>query len=56
MVTVFCDCEGVVLFDVMQTGTTVNSNAHISRLNKMKNRFHRVRPDNNPREMLLQHY
>jgi Transposase. len=24
MVTVFCDCEGVILLDVMQRGTTIN--------------------------------
>ena len=56
MVTVFCDCEGVVLLDVMQTGTTINSNAYISTLNKMRKRFQRFRPEYNPREMLLQHY
>jgi hypothetical protein len=55
MVMVFWDCEGVILFDVMQRGMTLNSDACISTLNKMRKHFQSVRPDKNQHEMPLQH-
>jgi hypothetical protein len=55
MVTVFWDCDGVILVGVMPRGTTINSEAYINTLNKLKKNFRRVRPGKNPAEMLLQH-
>jgi len=39
MLTVFLDTEGVILLDVMQGGTKVNSDAYISTLTKMRKHF-----------------
>ena len=55
MVTVFWDCDGVILVDVMPRGSTINSEAYVKTLNKLRNRFRRVRSDKNPAEILLQH-
>jgi histone-lysine N-methyltransferase SETMAR len=55
MVTVFWDCKGVILVDMMSGGATINSEAYINTLNKLKKRFRRVRPGKDPAEMLLQH-
>jgi histone-lysine N-methyltransferase SETMAR len=55
MVTVFWYCDGAILVDVMPRGATINSEAYINTLNKLKKCFRRVRPDKNPAEMLLQH-
>ena len=54
MITVLWDCEGVILLDVMQRDTTVNSDAYISALRKMK-RFQCLWPDKKLGKMLLQH-
>jgi hypothetical protein len=45
----------VILVDVMPIGATINSEAYISTLNKLKKRFQRVRPGKNPAELLFQH-
>jgi hypothetical protein len=55
IVAVFRDCEGIILLDVLQTGTTINSETYINFLKKMKKLFHRVRPEKNLGEILLQH-
>jgi hypothetical protein len=55
MVTVYWDCEGVILLDVMQRGITVNSDMYIIMLTKMQKCFQCVWPDKNLCEMLLQH-
>jgi histone-lysine N-methyltransferase SETMAR len=55
MVTVFWDCDGVILVAVMPRGATINSEAYINTLNKLKKRFQRVRPSKDAAEMLLQH-
>jgi hypothetical protein len=39
MVTVFCNCEGMFLLDVMQRGRTVDSDAYISMMKKMRKVF-----------------
>jgi hypothetical protein len=39
----------------MQRGTTINSDAYISTLQKMSKCFQSVQPDKNLHEMLLQH-
>jgi len=52
---VFLDCEEVILVDVIQRGKTVNSDAYISALKKMRKHFQQVWPDKKLREMLLQH-
>jgi histone-lysine N-methyltransferase SETMAR len=41
--------------DVMPRDVTINSEAYINTLNKLKKRFWRVRPGKNPAEMFLQH-
>jgi histone-lysine N-methyltransferase SETMAR len=55
MVTVFWDCGGVILVDVMPRGATINSKSYINTPNKLKKRFRPVQPGKNPAEMLLQH-
>lgn len=55
MVTVFWDCEGVILIDVMPRGSTINSEAYVSTLTKLKKRFQRLRRHNNPGDVLIQH-
>jgi hypothetical protein len=55
MVTVFWDCDEVLLVDVMPRGVTTDSEAYISTLKQLKKRFRRVRPGKNPEEMLLRH-
>jgi hypothetical protein len=52
---VFWDCDGVILVDVIPRGVTINSEAYINTLNKLKERFQRVRPGKNPAEMLFQY-
>ena len=37
MGTVFWDCDGVILVDVMPRGSTINSEAYVKTLNKLKN-------------------
>jgi hypothetical protein len=39
VVTVFWDCGGVILVDVMPRSATINSEAYINTLNKLKKRF-----------------
>jgi histone-lysine N-methyltransferase SETMAR len=41
--------------DVMPRSATINSEAYINTLNKLKKRFRRVRPGKNTSEILLQH-
>ena len=55
MVTVFWDMDGVNLVDVMTRGETINSNAHIRTLQKLKQRYRRGRPNRNPGGMFIQH-
>jgi histone-lysine N-methyltransferase SETMAR len=55
MVTVFWDCDEVILVDVMPRGATINSEAYINTLNKLKKRLRRVRLGKNPAQMLLRH-
>jgi hypothetical protein len=42
MATVFEDCEGVILIDVLPSGQTINSDVYVETL-KLKKRFRRVR-------------
>jgi hypothetical protein len=42
MVTVFWDCDGVLLGDVMPRGATINSETYINTLNKLKKRFQQI--------------
>jgi len=48
MITVFWDIDGVILVDVMARGETINSDAYIRTLQKLKQRYRRVRPNRNP--------
>jgi histone-lysine N-methyltransferase SETMAR len=45
----------VILVDVMARGETINSDAYINTLQKLKKRYRRVRPNRNPGDMLIQH-
>ena len=54
MITVFWDIDGVILLDVMARGETINSDAYIINLQKLKQRYRRVRPNKNPGDMLIQ--
>jgi len=55
MITVFWDIDGVILVDVMARGETINLNVCIKTLQKLKQRYRRVRPNRNPVDMLIQH-
>ena len=55
MITVFWDIGGVILVDVMARGETINSDAYIRTLQKLKERYRRLRPNRNPGGMLIQH-
>jgi hypothetical protein len=55
MVTVFWDCEGVILVNEIQRGETVTPNAYIRTLPELRKRFRGIRRDKNPTEILLQH-
>jgi hypothetical protein len=48
MITVFCEIDGVILVDVMVRGATINSDAYIKTLQKLKQRYRRLRPNRNP--------
>jgi len=39
MITVFWDTDGVILVDVMAKGETINSEAYINTLQKLKQRY-----------------
>jgi len=55
MITVFWDTDGVILVDVMARGETINSDAYIKTLQKLKQCYRQVRPNRNPGDMLIQH-
>ena len=55
MIAVFWDIDGVILIDVMARGETINSDAYIKTIQKLKQRYRRVRPNRNPGSMLIQH-
>ena len=54
MATVFWDIEGVILVDFMPKGTTINSDAYIDTLRKLKAKLRRVRPHLDMSKVLLQ--
>jgi len=45
MFTLFWDTDGVILVDVMARGETINSDAYIKTLQKLKLCYRRVRPN-----------
>ena len=49
------DIEGVILVDFMPNGTTINSDAYIDTLRKLKAKLRRVRPHLDMSKVLLQH-
>jgi hypothetical protein len=55
MITVFWDTYGVILVDVMARGETIKLDTYIKTLQKLKQRYRRVRPNRNPGDMLIQH-
>jgi len=55
MITIFWDTDGVILVEVMAKGETINSDAYIKTLQKLKQRYRRVRPNRNPGDILIQH-
>jgi histone-lysine N-methyltransferase SETMAR len=55
MITVFWDIDGVILVDVMAMGETLNSDAYIRTLQKLKQSYWRVWHNRNPGDMLIQH-
>jgi histone-lysine N-methyltransferase SETMAR len=55
MATVFWDCEGVVLIDVLPRGQTINTDDYVETLKKLKTRYWRVRPHKDVTKMLLHH-
>lgn len=55
IITVFCKNEEVTLVFVMPRDETIKSNANIKTLTKLSRRFHTVRLQRNPPELLLLH-
>jgi len=55
MIALFWDTDGVILVDVMAKGETINPDAYIKTLQKLKQGYRRVRPNRNPGDMLIQH-
>ena len=55
MVNVFWDMDGVIVVAVTARGETINSDAHVKTLQKLKQRYRRVRPNWNPGGMFIQH-
>jgi len=55
MITIFWDNDVVILVDVMARGETIISDAYIKTLQKLKQRYRRVRPKRNPGDILIQH-
>jgi Transposase. len=54
MITVFWDCEGVTLADVIPRFETVNSDAYITTVSELRNHFKQVWPHKNLKGILLQ--
>ena len=54
LATVFSDCEGVILIDVLPSGQTIKSDVYVETL-KLKKRFRRVRSHKDVTRVLLQH-
>jgi hypothetical protein len=55
MITVFWDCEGVILVDVMPRREAVNSDPYIKMLTEFRECSKQVQPHKNPMEILHQH-
>jgi histone-lysine N-methyltransferase SETMAR len=55
MATVFWDCEGVILIDVLPRGQTINSDVYVGTLKKMKKRFRKVHPHKDVTKVPLHH-
>lgn len=55
MASVFWDSEGVLLVDIMERGTTINSTAYVNTLKKLEGRLRRVRPHRQKADVLLLH-
>jgi hypothetical protein len=55
MITVLWGIDGVILVDVMARSETINSDAYIKTLQKMKQCYRRMRPNRNPGDILIQH-
>ena len=55
MATVFWDAQGLILVDFMPKGETINSEAYIETLQKLKTGICRVRPNLEMNKVLLQH-
>jgi hypothetical protein len=54
-ITVFWDCEGVILVDVILRGMTINSKTYIKSVTELRKPFKQAQPHKNPTEILLQH-
>jgi len=48
MITVFWDCQGVILVDAMPQGETVNSNAYVRTLTELRKHLKQVWSHKNP--------
>ena len=55
MTSVFWDSEGVLLVDIMQPGTTINSNAYVQTLKKLQGQLRCVRPHRQREDVFLLH-
>jgi histone-lysine N-methyltransferase SETMAR len=55
MATVFWDCEGVILIEVLPSGQTINSDVYVETVKKLKKHFWRVRSHKDVTKVLLHH-
>ena len=55
MVTIFWDTDGVILVAVMARSETINLDAYIKTLQKLKQRYRQVWPNRNPGGMFIGH-
>ena len=53
MITVFWDADGMILVDVMARGETINSDAYITTIQKLKQRYRRRRSNRNIGDMSI---
>ena len=55
MATIFWDAQGVLLFNVLETGETINANRYCQTLDKLREAVSRKRPGRLTRGVILQH-
>jgi len=55
MITLFWDCEGMILVNTLQRRETITPDAYVRTLTQLRKYCRGIRPDEIPTEILLQH-